>query len=108
MGQDYPRFATPQQQELLLSLEAGSFPLYAPGFCGGQSASACGDRRPSRREFRHGHALDVETLARLAQVVLWIVVEDHHFTVDHQPVVRPGGEGARDLRDGAGRVAAPA
>lgn len=40
LGQDYPRFATPQQQELLFSLETGSFPLYVPGFCGGRTASA--------------------------------------------------------------------
>ncbi len=40
IGKDYPVFSTPQQQELLFSLANKSLPLYAPGFAGGQSASA--------------------------------------------------------------------
>jgi len=39
LGNDYPRFSILHQLELMLSLKTGSFPLYAPGFAGGQSAS---------------------------------------------------------------------
>ncbi|MBF0103113.1 MAG: YfhO family protein [Desulfobacterales bacterium] len=40
LGNDYPRFPIPEQMELMFSLKTGSFPLYVPGFCGGQSSSA--------------------------------------------------------------------
>lgn len=40
LGNDYQRYPIQEQMELLFSLKSGSFPLYAPGYCGGQSASA--------------------------------------------------------------------
>jgi hypothetical protein len=40
MGMDYVLFPIFQQYELLFSLKTGSFPLYAPGFAGGQTAAA--------------------------------------------------------------------
>jgi hypothetical protein len=40
IAMDYPRISCPQQQELLFSIAHGSFPLFAPGFAAGQSASA--------------------------------------------------------------------
>ncbi len=40
MGRDYVLFPIFQQYELLFSLKTGSFPLYAPGFAGGQTAAA--------------------------------------------------------------------
>jgi len=40
IGNDYPRFAIDHQMELMFSLKTGSFPLYVPGFAGGQSSSA--------------------------------------------------------------------
>ncbi len=40
LGNDYPRYSVWHQMELMFSLKMGSFPLYVPGFAGGQSASA--------------------------------------------------------------------
>ena len=40
MGNDYQFYAIPQQIELQYALKTGSFPLYVPGFAGGQSAAA--------------------------------------------------------------------
>ncbi|RLC13085.1 MAG: hypothetical protein DRI57_16900, partial [Deltaproteobacteria bacterium] len=40
LGNDYPRFSIDHQIELMFSLKTGSFPLYVPGFAGGQTASA--------------------------------------------------------------------
>ncbi len=40
LGNDYPRFSIDHQMELMFSVKTGSFPLYVPGFAGGQSASA--------------------------------------------------------------------
>ncbi len=40
LGNDYPRFSIDHQMELMFSVETGSFPLYVPGFAGGQTASA--------------------------------------------------------------------
>jgi len=40
LGNDYQRYPIQEQMELMFSLKSGSFPLYAPGFVGGQSASA--------------------------------------------------------------------
>ena len=40
LGNDYPRFSINHQMELMFSLKTGSFPLYVPGFAGGQTASA--------------------------------------------------------------------
>lgn len=40
IGNDYPRFPIDHQMELMFSLKTGSFPLYVPGFAGGQTASA--------------------------------------------------------------------
>ena len=40
LGNDYQRYPIQEQMELMFSLKTGSFPLYVPGFCGGQSASA--------------------------------------------------------------------
>ena len=40
LGNDYGLYSIEQQLETQYSLRHGSFPLYAPGFAGGQSASA--------------------------------------------------------------------
>ncbi len=40
LANDWPRFLIPQQMEFMFSLKTGSFPLYIPGFAGGQSSSA--------------------------------------------------------------------
>lgn len=40
LGNDYSRYPIWHQMELMFSLKMGSFPLYVPGFAGGQSASA--------------------------------------------------------------------
>jgi hypothetical protein len=40
LGNDYPRYSVWHQMELMFSLKMGSFPLYVPGFAGGQSTSA--------------------------------------------------------------------
>lgn len=40
VGNDYPRFSIHEQIELMFSIKTGSFPLYIPGYAGGQSASA--------------------------------------------------------------------
>jgi hypothetical protein len=40
LGNDYSLFALPQQMELQFSIKNGSFPLFVPGFAGGQSAVA--------------------------------------------------------------------
>jgi hypothetical protein len=40
LGNDYQRYSVWHQMELMFSLKMGSFPLYVPGFAGGQSASA--------------------------------------------------------------------
>jgi hypothetical protein len=40
LGNDYAIWPIQHQMELLFSLKMGSFPLYIPGFAGGQSASA--------------------------------------------------------------------
>jgi NedA-like, galactose-binding domain len=40
LGNDYQRYPIQEQMELMFSLKSGSFPLYVPGYCGGQSASA--------------------------------------------------------------------
>ena len=40
LGNDYPVYSIWWQLELQYSLHHGTFPLYAPGFAGGQSASA--------------------------------------------------------------------
>ena len=74
IGMDYPRIATPQQQELLFSLVHRSFPLFVPGFAGGQSAGAL-----TAGQLYHpitylaallpgywdGHALELMTLLRM-------------------------------------------
>ncbi len=40
LGNDYTVYPIQHQMELMFSLKTGSFPLYVPGFAGGQSASA--------------------------------------------------------------------
>ncbi len=40
LGNDYTRYPIQHQMELMFSLKMGSFPLYVPGFAGGQSATA--------------------------------------------------------------------
>jgi hypothetical protein len=40
LGNDYVLFPIQHQLELMFSLKSGSFPLYIPGFAGGQTASA--------------------------------------------------------------------
>jgi len=40
LGNDYPVYTPTEQLGLLFSIRNGSFPLYAPGFWFGQSASA--------------------------------------------------------------------
>lgn len=40
IGNDYPRFSIDEQIQLMFSIKTGSFPLYIPGYAGGQSASA--------------------------------------------------------------------
>ena len=40
LGNDYPMFSTPHQMELAFSIKTGSFPLFVPGFMGGQTATA--------------------------------------------------------------------
>jgi hypothetical protein len=40
IGNDYPQFSTPHQMELMFSIKTGSYPLYIPGFAGGQSSAA--------------------------------------------------------------------
>ena len=40
LGNDYAAFSIHHQLELMFSLKTGSFPLYVPGFSGGQTASA--------------------------------------------------------------------
>ena len=40
IGNDYVLFPIQHQLELMFSLKSGSFPLYIPGFAGGQTASA--------------------------------------------------------------------
>jgi hypothetical protein len=40
IGNDYPRFSIHEQIQLMFSIKTGSFPLYVPGYAGGQSASA--------------------------------------------------------------------
>ena len=40
LGNDYPCYSIQEQMELMFSLKTGTFPLYAPGYIGGQSASA--------------------------------------------------------------------
>ncbi|RMG19282.1 MAG: hypothetical protein D6731_00020 [Planctomycetota bacterium] len=74
IGLDYPLFSIAWQQELFFSLRSGTWPLYSPGFAGGQSASAL-----SQGQLYHpvahlvtllpgywqGHALDWNTAARL-------------------------------------------
>ena len=40
LGNDYVLFPIHHQLELMFSIKTGSFPLYIPGFAGGQSASA--------------------------------------------------------------------
>ena len=40
LGKDYAIFPIQHQMELMFSLKMGSFPLYVPGFAGGQTASA--------------------------------------------------------------------
>ena len=39
LGNDYPCYSIQEQMELMFSLKTGSFPLYVPGYLGGQSAS---------------------------------------------------------------------
>lgn len=40
IGNDYQQYPIENQMELMFSLRMGAFPLYIPGFAGGQSASA--------------------------------------------------------------------
>jgi hypothetical protein len=40
IGNDYPRYPIQYQQELFLALHGGTWPLFVPGFAGGQSAAA--------------------------------------------------------------------
>jgi len=40
LGNDYTLYPTAHQMELMFSIKTGSFPLYIPGFAGGQSSSA--------------------------------------------------------------------
>ena len=40
LGNDYAMFPIQHQMELMFSLKTGSFPLFVPGFSGGQSSSA--------------------------------------------------------------------
>ena len=40
IGNDYPRYPLQWQQELLYSLHGGTWPLFVPGFAGGQGAAA--------------------------------------------------------------------
>ena len=40
LGNDYAMFPIQHQLELMFSVKTGSFPLYVPGFSGGQSSSA--------------------------------------------------------------------
>ena len=40
LGNDYAMFPIQHQLELMFSIKNGSFPLFVPGFSGGQSSSA--------------------------------------------------------------------
>lgn len=85
LGNDYPRYAIQHQMELMLSLKTGSFPLYVPGFAGGQSSSALTLGQPFHPVsllasilpgYWDGKALEWNTLLRLlslgfAQLVLF-------------------------------------
>ena len=85
IGNDYPVYAIEYQQELLLSVVHGSYPLYVPGFHHGQSAAALslgGLHHPIAwvcslmPGYWHGHALHWNTLFRLfslglAHAALW-------------------------------------
>jgi hypothetical protein len=77
IGNDYPMFPVPQQLELNFSRAMGSFPLYAPGFAGGQSASALtlgqvfhplAHVAAAMPGYWHGDALDWNTFWRLVSL----------------------------------------
>jgi len=74
IGNDYVKYPIEQQMDLAFSLEHDSFPLYAPGFAGGQSAAALTLGQiyhPISQLARHvpgywdGHALTINTVLRL-------------------------------------------
>lgn len=86
LGNDYQLFSIRQQLEIQFSLAKGSFPLFVPGFAGGQSAQALtlgqayhpislvASRIPG---YWAGHAEACNTLLRLlslglAHLVLWL------------------------------------
>lgn len=79
LGNDYATFSLPQQLELQFSLANGSFPLFVPGFAGGQTAQAMvlGQlHHPIALVASHlpgywsGYALDWNTLLRLLSLGL--------------------------------------
>jgi len=79
VGADYGHFPIEAQMEINQSIEHGTFPLYAPGFAGGQSAAAMtlGQAfHPITHIARlipgywEGHALTINTLIRLLSIGL--------------------------------------
>jgi hypothetical protein len=78
-GNDYQWFATPQQMEVQFSIAKGSFPLYVPGFAGGQSVQALMQGQtyhpislvaPHLPGYWSGHAAECNTLLRLLSLGL--------------------------------------
>lgn len=79
VGADYGHFPIEAQMEINQSIEHGTFPLYAPGFAGGQSAAAMtlGQAfHPITHIARlvpgywEGHALTINTVIRLLSIGL--------------------------------------
>jgi len=79
LGNDYSAFSLPQQLELRFSIAKGSFPLFVPGFAGGQTAQAMVQGQayhPVSILASHlpgywsGHALEINTLLRLLSLGL--------------------------------------
>lgn len=74
LGNDYALFHIQQQMELMFSLKMGVFPLYVPGFAGGQSSAALtlgqifhpiSHLAAALPEYWNGKALELNTLLRL-------------------------------------------
>jgi hypothetical protein len=79
LGNDYQLFSIPQQMELQFSIANGSFPLFVPGFAGGQSVQALVQGQPYHPlsllvphmpGYWTGHAVECNTLVRLLSLGL--------------------------------------
>lgn len=88
IGQDYPRYAIATQMELMFAIHHGTFPLFMPGFFGGQTASALilgelhhplSHLAAALPGYWSGAALELNTLLRLvslglsALAVFWLL-----------------------------------